>query len=132
MTTNEMKKINDANEFRDMLLRLNGVSIQTFGDAEILLRLISKNFMTHLDDMNKLVFCFERLKFNLLLDFGVAFFFDITCKRAFFEDALNAVDMCGSADWREFCAKCQDEKEQLIFGKSDVNIETWTPQGYNF
>lgn len=129
MTTNEMKKINDANEFRDMLLGLNGVSIQTFGDAEILLRLITKNFITHLDDMNKLVYCFELLKRNLMFDFGVGFYFDITSKRAFFEDATKQLEC---ADWREFCAKCQDEKEQLIFGKSDINIETWTPQGYNF
>lgn len=129
MTTNEMKKINDANEFRDMLLGLNGVSIQTFGDAEILLRLITKNFITHLDNMNKLVYYFERLKRNLMFDFGVGFYFDITSKRAFFEDATKQLK-CG--DWREFCAKCQDEKEQLIFGKSDINIETWIPQGYNF
>lgn len=129
MTTNEMKKINDANEFRDMLLGLNGVSIQTFGDAEILLRLITKNFITHLDNMNKLVYCFELLKRNLMFDFAVGFYFDITSKRAFFEDATKQLKC---ADWREFCAKCQDEKEQLIFGKSDINIETWTPQGYNF
>ena len=129
MTTNEMKKINDANEFRDMLLGLNGISILTFGDAEILLRLITKNFITHLDNMNKLVYCFERLKRNLMFDFGVGFYFDITSKRAFFEDATKQLEC---ADWREFCAKCQDEKEQLIFGKSDINIETWIPQGYNF
>lgn len=129
MTTNEMKKINDANEFRDMLLGLNGVSIQTFGDAEILLRLITKNFITHLDNMNKLVYCFELLKRNLMFDFCVGFYFDITSKRAFFADATKQLEC---ADWREFCAKCQDEKEQLIFGKSDINIETWTPRGYNF
>lgn len=79
--------------------------------------------------MNKLVYYFERLKRNLMFDFGVGFYFDITSKRAFFEDATKQLK-CG--DWREFCAKCQDEKEQLIFGKSDINIETWIPQGYNF
>lgn len=128
LTPKMIKRIGDADTFRNVLLAMNNVvKVETFDQKVELLDFIYKNNAFIIKDEAQLERCIRLLRRNLLMDFELVF---------------NIVDgkvKCASLyrfsqplEWRMKCAMLHKYKEREQFGYSDIDIDTWLPEGYNY
>lgn len=114
-----INKIEDANQFRNMILALNHQKFNAEAEKDFYYLLCSNKGIYKSDIQKSLVWK------NLKTDFALTL--------SLLEDGtLIVMEDYPSDKWREICAKEARDREIYFFGDSDIDIETWVPKGWNF
>ena len=128
LTPKMIKRIGDADTFRNVLLAMNNVvKVETFDQKIELLDFIYKNNPFIIKDEEQLERCIRLLRRNLLMDFELIF--------NIIDGKVKCVSMYRfqqTLEWRLKCAMLHKYKEREQFGYSDIDVNTWLPEGYNF
>lgn len=112
-------KIYEANQFRNMLLAMNNEQIPPEVEME-LLEFIAGNKNLPQNSLKK-----SMITHNLRKEFGISF--------TILDDGMiKVLEDYPSDKWREICAKEARDREIFFFGDSNIDIETWVPEGWNF
>ena len=128
LTPKMIKRIGDADTFRNVLLAMNNVvKVETFDQKVELLDFIYKNNPFIIKDEEQLERCIRLLRRNLLMDFELIF--------NIIDGKVKCVSMYRfqkPLEWHLKCAMLHKYKEREQFGYSDIDVNTWLPEGYNF
>ena len=128
LTPKMIKRIGDADTFRNVLLAMNNVvKVETSDQKVEFLDFIYKNNPFIIKDEEQLERCIRLLRRNLLMDFELIF--------NIVDGKVKCVSMYRfqkPLEWRLKCAMLHKYKEREQFGYSDIDVNTWLPEGYNF
>lgn len=112
-------KVYEANQFRNMILALDHQKLSEEAEQALYIYLC-QNKQIRASDLKK-----ELIWKNLKTDFALSI--------TFLEDrTMIVLEDYPSDKWREICAKEARDREIFFFGDSNIDIDTWVPEGWNF
>lgn len=127
------KRIKEANDFRNSILKMNGMSVRTFPEAtELFTFFRGSKDMLPVYSMEDFVRRSENLAFLMYDEFRIMFKYDPVRNVVIVKDLMKFLPRMLGDDWRVICATEQRNKELLAFGHSDIDIKSWVPDGWNY